>query len=210
MARVVIPGFRKIEVSGGGEGGTTNYNDLTNKPSINNVPLVGNLNTADLNLTDATLAEEGVPAEAKAVGEKFVEILQQFTTIGFETGPCTLTFGKFKNSSPDTLLESCEATGIYIKVGKMCFISLSNVLLNFEKTHSTTGVVIITGGIPYRASNSNNIIGYLSVGYPYASKNLIKYWGEESSLYEPSQFEDLLEISDSMPICLAVIYEIAD
>ena len=74
MARVIIPGFRKIEVSGGGEGGTTNYNDLTNKPSINNVPLVGNLRTVDLKLTDATLTEEGVPAEAKTVGEKLDNI----------------------------------------------------------------------------------------------------------------------------------------
>lgn len=72
MARVIIPGFRKIEVSGGGEG-TTNYNDLTNKPSINNVPLVKNLNTVDLKLTDATLTEEGVPAEAKTVGAKLEE-----------------------------------------------------------------------------------------------------------------------------------------
>ena len=43
------------------------YNDLTNKPSINNVPLVGNLNTANLKLTDATLTEEGVPSDAKTV-----------------------------------------------------------------------------------------------------------------------------------------------
>ena len=209
MGRVVIPGFRKIETSGGGEG-TTNYNDLENKPSINDVPLSGNLRTANLKLTDATLTEEGVPAEAKVVGEKFGEILQQFTTIGFETGPCTLTFGKFNSTSPNTLLESCEATGVYIKVGKMCFISLSDVLLEFKKTYSTTGTVIITGGIPYRASNYANIIGYLSVDYPIASKNLIKYWREEDSLYAPSQFEDLLEISGEMPICLAVIYEIAD
>ena len=73
MGRVVIPGFRKIEVSGGGEGGTTNYNDLENKPYINNVPLVGNLRTVDLKLTDATLTEEGVPAEAKTVGIKLEE-----------------------------------------------------------------------------------------------------------------------------------------
>ena len=75
MGRVVIPGFRKIETSGGGgEGGTSNYNDLTNKPSINNVPLVGNLKTVDLKLTDATLTEEGVPAEAKTVGDKLDNI----------------------------------------------------------------------------------------------------------------------------------------
>ena len=74
MGRVVIPGFRKIETSGGGEGGTSNYDDLTNKPSINNVPLVGNLRTVDLKITDSTLTEEGVPAEAKTVGEKLDNI----------------------------------------------------------------------------------------------------------------------------------------
>ena len=74
MGRVVIPGFRKIETSGGGGGGTTNYNDLTNKPFINNVPLVGNLKTVDLKLTDATLTEEGVSAESKTVGDKLDNI----------------------------------------------------------------------------------------------------------------------------------------
>ena len=80
MARVVIPGFRKIEVSGGGEGGTKNYNDLTNKPSINNVPLVGNLRTVDLKMTDKTLTEEGVPAEAKTVGDKLEEQSSNLTS----------------------------------------------------------------------------------------------------------------------------------
>ena len=80
MGRVVIPGFRKIETSGGGEGGTTNYNDLTNKPSINNVPLTGNLNIVDLKLTDATLTEEGVPAEAKTVGTKLEEQSSNLTS----------------------------------------------------------------------------------------------------------------------------------
>ena len=74
MGKVVIPGFRKIETSGSGGGGTTNYNDLTNKPFINNVPLVGNLKTVDLKLTDSTLTEEGVPAEAKTVGDKLDNI----------------------------------------------------------------------------------------------------------------------------------------
>ena len=80
MARVIIPGFRKIEISGGGQGGTTNYNDLTNKPSINNVPLTGNLKTVDLKLTDKTLTEEGVPAEAKTVGAKLEEQSSNLTS----------------------------------------------------------------------------------------------------------------------------------
>ena len=90
MARVVIPGFRKIEVSGGGEGGTTNYNDLTNKPPINNVPLVGNLNTANLKLTDKTLTEEGVPAEAKTVGTKLEEHSTSLTALSEQLGNHTV------------------------------------------------------------------------------------------------------------------------
>lgn len=89
MGRVVIPGFRKIE-TGGGEGGTTNYNELTNKPSINNVPLVGNLNTANLKLTDATLTEEGVPAEAKTVGAKLEEQSTSLTALSNQLGNYTV------------------------------------------------------------------------------------------------------------------------
>lgn len=37
-------------VVGGGGGGTTNYNDLSNKPSINNVTLSGNKSLADLGI----------------------------------------------------------------------------------------------------------------------------------------------------------------
>lgn len=83
--RVVIPGFRKIETSGGGEG-TGNYNDLQNKPSINNVPLVGNLKTVDLKLTDPTLTEEGVPAEAKIVGEKLEKQSTSLTELSEQLG----------------------------------------------------------------------------------------------------------------------------
>ena len=90
MGKVVIPGFRKIETRSGGEGGTTNYNDLTNKPSINNVPLVGNLNTANLKLTDATLTEEGVPAEAKTVGAKLAEQSTSLTALSEQLGNHTV------------------------------------------------------------------------------------------------------------------------
>lgn len=87
--RVVIPGFRKIETSGGGEG-TGNYNDLQNKPSINNVPLVGNLKTVDLKLTDSTLTEEGVPAEAKTVGEKLEAQSNSLTALSEQLGSHTV------------------------------------------------------------------------------------------------------------------------
>ena len=38
------------QIDDSGSGGTSNYNELTNKPSINSVPLVGNKTTDDLHL----------------------------------------------------------------------------------------------------------------------------------------------------------------
>ena len=109
MARVVIPGFRKIEVSGSGEGGTTNYNDLTNKPSINNVTLVGNLNTSDLKLTDATLTEEGVPAEAKTVGTKLEEHSTSLTELSEQLGNHTVKSDVPENAVfTDTVYDDTE------------------------------------------------------------------------------------------------------
>ena len=109
MGRVVIPGFRKIETSGGGEGGTTNYNDLTNKPSINNVPLVGNLKTVDLKLTDATLTEEGVPAEAKTVGQKLEEQSTSLTALSGQLGNHTVKSDVPENAVfTDTVYDDTE------------------------------------------------------------------------------------------------------
>lgn len=45
---------RQIQSGGGGAGGTTNYNDLTNKPKINGVELSGNKTSADLNISAET------------------------------------------------------------------------------------------------------------------------------------------------------------
>ena len=109
MGKVVIPGFRKIETSGGGEGGTSNYNDLTNKPSINNVPLVGNLNTVDLKLTDATLTKEGVPAEAKTVGTKLEEQSTSLTALSEQLGSHTVKSDVPENAVfTDTVYDDTE------------------------------------------------------------------------------------------------------
>ena len=47
--------IRALKNSGGGTGGTTNYNDLTNKPTINGVTLEGNKTSADLNIQSQTI-----------------------------------------------------------------------------------------------------------------------------------------------------------
>ena len=49
-------------LSSGGSGGTSNYNDLSNKPSINGVTLSGNKTTSDLGLFSGSYNElENVP-----------------------------------------------------------------------------------------------------------------------------------------------------
>lgn len=76
MQRVVIPGFRKIETGGGGgTGGVSSYNDLTDLPSVGGVLLKGAMTVKDLHLTDDTLTEEGVPADSKKVGDKLVGLV---------------------------------------------------------------------------------------------------------------------------------------
>lgn len=108
VQRVVIPGFRKIETSGGGEG-TGNYNDLTNKPSINNVPLVGSLKTVDLKLTDPTLSEEGIPAEAKTVGTKLEEQSTSLTALSEQLGSHTVKSDVPENAVfTDTVYDDTE------------------------------------------------------------------------------------------------------
>lgn len=108
MGRVVIPGFRKIETSGGGEV-TGNYNDLANKPSINNVPLVRNLKTVDLKLTDATLTEEGVPAEAKEVGLRLEAQSTSLTALSEQLGSHTVKSDVPENAVfTDTVYDDTE------------------------------------------------------------------------------------------------------
>lgn len=138
--RVVIPGFRKIETSGGGEGGTTNYEDLTNKPFINDVPLVGNLNTADLKLTDSTLTEEGVPAEAKEVG------IQLNEKPNYEEG----TFSpSFINSSINSQVTQVKAE--YKKVGNIVYIAIK---FSFANKIDTTQLGPLLG-LPFAISTAN-------------------------------------------------------
>ena len=52
--------IRALKNSGGGSGGTTNYNDLTNKPTINGVEVSGNKTSADYKISaDVTAIDHG-------------------------------------------------------------------------------------------------------------------------------------------------------
>lgn len=53
----------KESSSSGGTGGTTNYNELTNKPQINDVELIGNKTSDELGLQNKLIAGEGIVIE---------------------------------------------------------------------------------------------------------------------------------------------------
>lgn len=58
MGVIYLNGIAYGKGSGGGGGGSTsNYNELTNKPSINGVTLDGNKTSEDLGLNASSLAD---------------------------------------------------------------------------------------------------------------------------------------------------------
>ncbi len=98
----------------GDGGGTTDYDSLENKPSINNVSLTGNKNTVDLHLTDETLSEEGVPADSKIVGQKIDE-------------KASYEEGTFSPSIVSSSAQPSSTIAQYKKVGKIVYIAIKFV-----------------------------------------------------------------------------------
>ena len=91
-------------ISASGSGGTSDYTDLTNKPSINGVTLSGNKTTSDLGINaDNVMMSDGVTSVEEAVDE-----LTEALTIG-----TVVTDGV---ASLDTWLVTdapIESTGLY-------------------------------------------------------------------------------------------------
>ena len=67
-------------ISGGGSGGTTDYTDLTNKPQIDGVTLVGNVSTADLGFADvATSGDYNDLSNLPTLGTMAAESANDYT-----------------------------------------------------------------------------------------------------------------------------------
>lgn len=80
--------IRALKNSGGGSaGGTTNYNDLTNKPTINGVILEGNKTSADLDIQSQTIQTDHGTADTT-----FTLPANEIHTWG-EVAALTLTLG---------------------------------------------------------------------------------------------------------------------
>lgn len=135
----------------GDGGGTTDYDSLENKPSINNVSLTGNKNTVDLHLTDETLSEEGVPADSKIVGQKLDE------KVSYEEG----TFSPYimnTNINPSTI----EAK--YKKVGPIVHIAIKFSFSSSTDIASMGGIL----GLPFNVYSNNATRGF----YPLFARTI--------------------------------------
>lgn len=130
------------------DGGTTDYDSLENKPSINDVMLAGNKNTVDLHLTDETLSEEGVPADSKIVGQKLDE------KVSYEKG----TFSPYiMNGSINPTTTKAE----YKKVGPIVYIAIE---FSFSSPTDITSIGAILG-LPFDVKSLNATNGMYPLCY---------------------------------------------
>lgn len=65
----------KLKNESSGSGGTTDYTNLTNKPQINSVNLVGNKTSADLSLLDKAAANKLIDAKLSNLKEDISNII---------------------------------------------------------------------------------------------------------------------------------------
>ena len=92
-SKTVVGAINELEAGGGG-GGTSNYNDLTNKPQVNSVTLSGDKTSSDLNVI-----WKGTQAQYDAIVTKDPETIYFITDTN---GPsCTATDVTYDPSSSD-------------------------------------------------------------------------------------------------------------
>ena len=126
---------------GGGSTGTTNYNDLDNKPEINGVELSGNKTSADLNISaETTQVNHGAsdttfelpPNEIHTWGE----VVSLTLTLGAETeGISNVYVFSFESGDTATVLSLPESvkTDIVVEPNMIYECSIRDGLMTFEE-----------------------------------------------------------------------------
>lgn len=138
-------------------GGTTNYEDLNNKPKINGNELSGNKTAGDLGLAlqsdlssvisdIGTLSDLGTTAKNNLVAA-VNEINGDTFGANIESGTWTMTLMNLYGTDPtyDVLYTKTA----YYKIGKLVYV---NGFMRVNITASTTGTCCI-GGLPFVVSN---------------------------------------------------------
>ena len=162
--------------------GTSDYNDLDNKPQINSVTLSGNLSSADLGLQEAISAEDPLPAS-------YVSGLATVATTGAYsdlTGLPTLGTAAAANATDFATAaqgSKADAADAAISAAATGYASLDERLDSMDSnisgkqaalTESQLDAVnsgITSDGVAQIETNKTNILSVYDTGY--AKKNLI-------------------------------------
>lgn len=177
-----------ISATGGGGGGTTDYEDLENKPSINNVELNGDLSLSDLNIPTYTagqnisISAENVISNIAPELLKFVDTLPQ-SNIDEKAYYLTLAANIF----PDISQLATESLPVTIVTYNESFVTNKWRLLLIDKQN-----IFTSGGNPLSCNYS--VYGLNAQGDAWDMDNPIaegtnKTWAANSGITNSSAID---------------------
>ena len=156
----------KLSEGGGGGGGTSNYNDLTNKPSINGVELSGNKTTSDLGIDKTAVGLGNVPNVS--TNDQTPTFTQASTRNNIASGEkLSVILGKIAKFFND--LKTVAFSGSFSDLSNKP--SINSVELSGNKTTGDLGI------------NANNVMmsdGVTSVAEKIGNVRMTKSWENPS------------------------------
>ena len=205
-----ILGEGNITIEGGGGSGTSNYNDLTNKPSINNITLTGNKSLNDLSIqrvidSSHKLSSDLVDDTNKT--NKFVTASEKTTWSGKQdalvsgTNIKTINNESILGSGNISISGGGTATDVQINGTSIVSNNTANILTNTAYNSSSNKIATmsdipdITGKqdkIPVETSSQTTITidpnKYYSFGEA-ASLNITLATPSDNTIYNEYMFE---------------------
>ena len=149
--------LNKIIENGGGGGGTSDYDDLDNRPQVNSHTLTGNMSSSDLGLQSDVMTGYEEPSATGAI-EETDTVLEAMGKLEKKADDNQSNISSFhKASGTDVYYQETEPTVSDIPTGSY-WISTSGV-----KTYGTGATK--TGALPITfVSNGDNLSDYTIIG----------------------------------------------
>ena len=183
--------------------GTTDYNDLTNKPTINNVELSGNKTSSDLGLQSALTETQTAAVNSGATTEKINQIETNTTNIltcqSIVTGKNifdknTFIYDMERDSQTGELKANTNKYGVSVIIpvrsGKTIYFSKNGTAQapTFIYTWNTSGAYIgrSSGTATYTVPNT---VGYISICLYYNDGRVNTYQAEYDALTAYTAFD---------------------
>lgn len=140
------------EQGGGGSGGTTNYNKLSNQPQINNVTLTGNKTSEDLGLmSDANFLPDGYTINLKADGTgDFATIQDAINSLNGKVCSGTVSIeleaGTYNISTPIIIGNVNGVLPYNIANIRVLGNTMSDTIINCTDTTTNTACLLVRNG----------------------------------------------------------------